>query len=196
MCLQEPTETIGLLHRHTPTVRPCQTSSNGGSRALLGAPVKRFAGRRFVPPRHLCLAKTKWRRSQEQPHEAQRSSQGQHTFACSATFQRTHHHPLDTASITTRNVLCVTVWDHRGARAMASTRGFLNIQSLNELTYENQPCRRAAPFPWNSPHACCSPHAERVPSAGATRAHLLLGRGRAGRAGGARLHRHAKPGSH
>ena len=24
-----------------------------------------------------------------------------------------------------------------GARAMASSRGFLNIQSLNELTYEN-----------------------------------------------------------
>jgi len=59
-----------LSHGHTPTVRPCQTSSNGGGRALLGAPVKRFAGRRFVPPRHLCLAKTKWRRSQEQPHEA------------------------------------------------------------------------------------------------------------------------------
>ena len=70
------------------------------------------------------------------PRSSQRSSQGQHTFACSATFQRTHHHPLDTTSITTRNVLCVTVWDHRGARAMASTRGFLNIQSLNELTYE------------------------------------------------------------
>jgi hypothetical protein len=61
-----------LSHGHTYTngVRPYQTSSNGGGRALLGAPVKRFAGRRFVPPRHLCLAKTKWRRSQEQPHEA------------------------------------------------------------------------------------------------------------------------------
>ena len=28
-----------LSHGHTPTVRPCQTSSNGGGRALLGANV-------------------------------------------------------------------------------------------------------------------------------------------------------------
>ncbi len=47
-------------------------------------------------PGRLCLVKTKWRRFQEQPHEAQRSSQGQHTVVCSVTFQRTHHHPLDT----------------------------------------------------------------------------------------------------
>ena len=129
-----------LSHGHTYTngVRPYQTSSNGGGRALLGAPVKRFAGQTFRS------AQASLSRQNEMaalpratPRSSQRSNQGQHTFACSATFQRTHHHPLDTASITTRNVLCVTVWDHRGARAMASTRGFLNIQSLNELTYEN-----------------------------------------------------------
>ena len=60
---------IAWAHIH----QRCETLPNviqRGGRALLGAPVKRFAGRRFVPPRHLCLAKTKWRRSQEQPHEA------------------------------------------------------------------------------------------------------------------------------
>jgi hypothetical protein len=71
VCLQEPTETIGLYRMGTHTNgETLPNVTQRGGRALLGDPVKRFTGRRFVPPRHLCLAKTKWRRSQEQPHEA------------------------------------------------------------------------------------------------------------------------------
>ena len=48
----------------------------------------------------------------------------------------THHHPLDTTSITTREycvLLCGTIGSSRHGELLS---GFLNVQSLNELTYE------------------------------------------------------------
>ena len=64
---------------------------------------------------------------------SQHSSQGQHTLVCSAAFQRTHHHPLNTTS----TVCYYCVRPSGGSNAMASSRGFLetftsekrNIQS-------------------------------------------------------------------
>ena len=78
--------------------------------------------RRFVPPRHLCLAKTKWRRFQEQPqHGAQRSSRGEHMLVCSAAFQRTHHHTLiPLTPRVLRELLCGTVDDLALWRASAA----------------------------------------------------------------------------
>ena len=63
-------------------MRPYPTSSNGGAGPCWAPPAKLFAGRRFVPPRHLCLAETKWRRLQEHPSKLSRHSrQGLPTHA-------------------------------------------------------------------------------------------------------------------
>lgn len=77
---------------------PVETIGQANS-ILIESHRSHLPAKRFVPPRHLCFAKTKWRHFQEQPqHGAQRRSRGQHTLVCSAAFQRTHHQTLDTTS--------------------------------------------------------------------------------------------------
>jgi hypothetical protein len=65
---------------------------------------------------------------------AQCGNQGQPTRALVRGVTRAVFGEPTTIPITTS--LCVTVCGPQGARAMASSRGILNIQSLNELTSE------------------------------------------------------------
>ena len=53
----------------------------GGAGPCWAPPAKLFAGRRFVPPRHFCLAETKWRRCQEHPSKLSRHSSQAQTHA-------------------------------------------------------------------------------------------------------------------
>ena len=75
-----------LSHGHTPTVRPCQTSSNGGAGPCWAQTFRRqtFRSAQASLSRQNKMAAL----PRATPRSSQRSSQGQHTFACSATFQR------------------------------------------------------------------------------------------------------------
>ena len=80
-----------LSHGHTPTVRPCQTSSNGGAGPCWA---QTFRRQTFRSAQASLSRQNKMAALPRATPQAQRSSQGQHTFACSATFRSEQGHYL------------------------------------------------------------------------------------------------------
>ena len=95
-----------LSHGHTPTVRPCQTSSNGGAGPCWA---QTFRRQTFRSAQASLSRQNKMAALPRATPQAQRSSQGQHTFACSATLFRSEPTTIPLTPPVLPPVPCVTV---------------------------------------------------------------------------------------